>query len=50
MAEPIEMLFGIWTLMGLGNQVLDGDPDPPCERAVLRGKGSPIVKYKESLL
>jgi len=27
MAEPIEMLFGLWTQVGPRNHVLDGDPD-----------------------
>jgi len=26
-AEPIEMPFGVWTRVGSGNRVLDGDPD-----------------------
>jgi len=26
-AEPIEMLFGLWTRVGPRNQVLDGGPD-----------------------
>jgi len=28
MAEPIEMLFGTWTLVDQRNHVLDGGPDP----------------------
>ena len=36
-AEPIEVPFGLWTWVGPGNHVLDGDPDPACERAILRG-------------
>jgi len=27
-AEPIQMPFGLWTRVGPGNHVLDGDPDP----------------------
>jgi len=38
-AEPITMLFWLWTRLGPGNHVLDGGPDPPCEGAILRGKG-----------
>ena len=34
MAEPIEMSFGIWTLVGPKNHVVDGSP----EGAVLREK------------
>jgi len=40
MAEPIKMLFELWTWVGPGNHVLDGDPDPPCKGAILRGKGA----------
>jgi len=29
MAEPIKMPFGLRTLVGPGNHVLDGGPDPP---------------------
>ena len=47
--EPIEMPFGLRTLMGLRNNVLDGGPDPPCTKAILRGKGRPIVKYRDLL-
>jgi len=28
--------------------VLDGGPDPPCKGTSLRGKGRPIIKYKDS--
>jgi len=42
MAEPIEMPFGLRTLVGSGNHVLDGGPDP--EGAFFGGKGCPIVK------
>jgi len=34
---------------GPRNHVLDGDPDPPWEGAILRGKGHPIVKYRITL-
>jgi len=33
--------------VGPGNRVLDGGPDPPWKGAILRGKGRPIVKYRE---
>jgi len=36
MAEPIEIPFALWTLVGPGNHVLDGGPDPLCEVAILR--------------
>ena len=29
MAEPIEILFGMWTWVGPRNHVLDGGPDIP---------------------
>jgi len=43
MAEPIEMLFGLWTPVGPRNHVLDGGADPPMER----GKKQPIAKYTD---
>jgi len=43
MAEPIERAFGLLTLLGSRNHVLDGGPDPPWEGAVLRGEGRPMV-------
>jgi len=39
MAEPIEMLFGLWSQVGTGNHVLDGGPDPPMERGNFDAKG-----------
>jgi len=38
MAQPIEMLFGVWSWVGPGNRVLDGGTDPGRKGAVLRGK------------
>jgi len=49
MAKAIEMLFGLSIQVDPGNHVLDGDSDPPWEEAVLRGKGHPIVKYRDTL-
>ena len=46
-AELIKMPFGLWTWMSPRNHVLDRDPDPLWEEAILRGKGRPIVKYRE---
>jgi len=43
-AEPIEMSFGLWIRMGALNCVLYGVPDPPCEGAILRGKGAAHCK------
>jgi len=43
-AAPIELPFGLSTQVGPGNHVLDGGPDPPMGRAILRGKVRPIVK------
>jgi len=37
MAEPIKMPFGLRTLVGPRNHVLDGGADPPWEGAILRG-------------
>jgi len=36
-AKPIEMPFGLRTLMGPGNDVLDDGPDPPWEGAIFFG-------------
>jgi len=47
-AEPIEMPFGLRTLVSLGNDALDGDPDPPWGWEILRVKGRPIVKYRDT--
>ena len=38
MAAPIEMPFGLRTLVGPGNYVVDGSPDNLWEGAILRGK------------
>jgi len=43
-AEPIEMLLGLWTLVGQRNRVLDGCPDLSCEGEILMGKGSADCK------
>ena len=45
-AKAIEMPFGLRPRVGSGNRVLDGGPDPLWERAVFRGKGRPVVKYR----
>jgi len=29
MAEPIDMLFGLWTQVGTSNHLSDGGPDRP---------------------
>ena len=36
-AEPIEMLLGLWTQVGPSKHVLDGVPDPSWEGAISRG-------------
>ena len=42
-AEPIEMLFGFRTLVGPGNNVLDGGPDIPMGRGNFLGEtGVPL--------
>ena len=47
---PTEIQFGLWTWVGPRNHVLDGDEDPPWEGEILRrGKGRPIVKYRDIL-
>jgi len=37
MAKLIEMLFGVWTLVGTENHMLDGGPDPSQDGAISRG-------------
>jgi len=34
MAEMMEMPFGLRTVVGPGNHVLDGGPDPPMDGAI----------------
>jgi len=42
-AAPIELPFGLRTLVGPGNHVLDGGPDPPWEWANFGGRmGVPL--------
>jgi len=43
-AAPIKMPFGLRTRVGPGNHVIDGGPDLPWERAILRGKGASHCK------
>jgi len=43
-AEPIEMLFGVCTWVGSRKHLLDGGGDPPCQWAILRGKGAAHCK------
>jgi len=47
MAEPIEMLFGMWTWVGPRNYVLDGSPDPHGNGNFEGRRGGPIVKYRD---
>ena len=46
-AKLIEILFGLWTPVGPRNHVLDGGPDLPCTRAILRGIGMTRCKVYE---
>ena len=49
-AALMELPFGLRTWVGLGNHVLDGDPDPPMGRGKFLGEnGRPIVKYGDTL-
>jgi len=49
-AAPIELPFGLRTWVGLGNHVLDGDPDTAMGRGKFLGEnGHPIVKYRDTL-
>ena len=45
-AEPIELPFRLWAPVSPGNHV---GPDPPWEGTILRGEGTPIVKYMDFL-
>jgi len=47
-AESIEMPFGLRTLMGQ-NHALDGGQHLPREEAIFRGKGRPVLKYRDAL-
>ena len=43
MAEPIEMLFGLWSQVGRRKHVLDEGPDPECEGAILGERTFPTT-------
>jgi len=47
-AVLIKMPFGLRTRLGQRNHVLDGGLDLLWEGAILRGKGHPIVKYRDT--
>jgi len=47
-AQPIEMLFGSWALMGPWNQVLEGVSDPTMGKANF-GERVPTGKYRDTL-
>jgi len=49
MAEPIEMPFGLRTLVGPWNHALNGGPDPSWEEAIVCRNGRPIMKYRDTL-
>ena len=44
MAEPIEVAFGMWTLVGTRNHILDGGTDPA------RLRGSLGIRHVLSLM
>jgi len=48
-AEPIEMPFGLRTLVGPENHVLDDGTDLPVGRGNFEGKLCPIGKYRDTL-
>ena len=48
-AVPIELPFGLKTLVGPGNNVLDGVQFPHGKGQILRENGCPIVKYRDTL-
>ena len=43
------MSFRLRTRVGPGNHILDGVQVPQWEGAVLKGKGRPIVQYRDTL-
>jgi len=49
MADPIEMLFGLWARVCSRNHVLDGGREPAMGRSNFQSKGWPIVKYRDAL-
>jgi len=50
MAGPIEMPFGLWTLVGPRKHVLDGAQIPPCNRAIIRRKDMPQHARRHSAM
>jgi len=48
-AQPIQMLFGMWTWVGTENRLLGGSRNPPRERHNFQGAGICwlIVKHRE---
>jgi len=44
-AEPLEMLFRLWTCVGPRKHVLNGCPDNPCEWVSFRGRTSPDMLH-----
>jgi len=47
MAEPNEMLFGLWARIGSRNHLLDRGPYPHGKEQFLGGKGRPIVQHRD---
>ena len=45
--ELIKIPFGLWAQMAHG--IMGGHIHPPWEGEILRGKGRPIVKYRDTL-
>ena len=48
-AEPVEILFKLWTRVGPRNHILRWGPDPSGEGAILGDMSRPIVKYMDTL-
>ena len=49
-AQPIEMPMSLRTLVGPGNNVIDGGQDLPMRRGIFTGKGRPIVEYEDTVI
>jgi len=43
-AEPVEMPFGLWTLVSPRNHLLDGGAGTPWKGVILKGRGAAHCK------
>jgi len=40
--QTIDLPFGLWTQLGPSNHILDGGPDAPRARSILRGRDGAV--------